>query len=163
MSDKDNARKLRVAIGSDHAGYPLKEELANSLRDDGYQITDLGTFSIESVDYPDVAVNVASAVSRGDFDRGILICGTGIGVTITANKIKGIRAAATSDVYSAGMARAHNDANVLGMGARVVGPGLAHEIAKAFLDTDFEAGSRHERRVEKINALDGCGEETVGN
>lgn len=163
MSDNENARKPRVAIGADHAGYPLKEEVANSLRDDGYEITDLGTFSIESVDYPDIAVRVASAVARGEFDRGILICGTGIGMTITANKISGIRAAATSDVYSARMARAHNNANVLGMGARVVGPGLAHEIAKTFLDADFEAGSRHERRVNKINALDGCGEEPLGS
>ena len=162
MTDNDNTRKPRVAIGSDHAGYPLKEELANSLRDDGYEITDLGAFSIESVDYPDVAVDVASAVARGDFDRGILICGTGIGMTITANKIKGIRAAATSDVYSAGMARTHNNANVLGMGARVVGPGLAHAIAKAFLDTEFEAGSRHERRVNKMNALDESGEASLG-
>jgi len=163
MSDNDNAMKLKVAIGSDHAGYPLKEEVANLLRDDGYEITDLGTFSIESVDYPDIAVEVSTAVARGEFDRGILICGTGIGMTIAANKVPGIRAAATSDVYSARMARAHNNANVLGMGGRVVGPGLAHEIAKTFLDTDFEAGSRHERRVNKINALDERGEEPCGS
>ena len=157
------AGKLKVAIGSDHAGYPLKEEVANSLKDDGYEITDLGTFSVESVDYPDIAVKVASAIVAGEFDRGILVCGTGIGMSITANKVGGIRAAATSDTYSARMARAHNNANVLCMGARVVGPGLAHDVAKVFLETDFEAGSRHERRVNKMNALDECGEVPVGN
>ena len=150
----DNKCGLKIAIGSDHAGFALKQELAGALREDGYDITDLGTHSTDSVDYPDIAVNVASAVSKGEFDKAILICGTGIGITIAANKIKGIRAAATSDVYSAKMARMHNDANIIGMGARVVGLGLAQEIAKAFLDTDFEAGSRHEKRVNKINALD---------
>ena len=163
MSERDTARKLRVAIGSDHAGYPLKEEVANALRDNGYDVEDLGTYSLESVDYPDIAVAVATEVAAGRFDRGILICGTGIGMTITANKVKGIRAGAVSDTYSARMARAHNNANVLGMGGRVVGPGLAHDIAKAFLDTEFEGGSRHERRVNKINALDACGEEPVGS
>jgi len=163
MSETEIARKPRVAIGADHAGYPLKEEVANALRDDGYEIEDFGTYSIESVDYPDIAMQVAAAVAAGRFDRGILICGTGIGMTITANKIKGIRAAAASDTYSARMARAHNNANVLGMGGRVVGPGLAHDIARAFLDTDFEAGSRHERRVNKMNALDECGEEPIGS
>lgn len=156
MNESNNAETLRIVIGSDHAGFPLKEEIANSLKDDGFEITDLGVFSVESVDYPDVAVKVASAVAEGKFDRGILICGTGIGVCITANKVKGIRAAVTSDTFSARMARAHNDANVLCMGARVVGAGLAHDIARAFLDTDFEAGSRHGRRVDKINALDEC-------
>jgi ribose 5-phosphate isomerase B len=155
MSERDTAGKLRLAIGSDHAGYPLKEELANTLREDGYDVEDLGTYSLESCDYPDIAQAVAVEVAAGRFDRGILICGTGIGVTITANKVKGIRAAAVSDTYSARMARAHNNANVLGMGARVVGPGLAHEIATAFLGTEFEGG-RHERRVNKINALDEC-------
>lgn len=156
MNQTNNALTLRIVIGSDHAGYPLKEEVANSLRDDGFEITDIGTFSVESIDYPDIAVKAASAVAEGQFDRGIIICGTGIGVSITANKIKGIRAAATSDTFSARMARAHNNANVLCMGARVVGPGLAHAIAKEFLETDFEAGSRHERRVNKMNALDEC-------
>ncbi len=163
MSDTNSVRKLRVAIGSDHAGFPLKEEITNALRDDGYDIEDLGTYSIESVDYPDIALTVAGEVASGRFDRGILVCGTGIGVTITANKVNGIRAAVVSDTFSARMSRAHNDANILGMGGRVVGPGLALEIAKAFLDTDFEGGVRHERRVNKINALDKCGEECVGN
>lgn len=161
MSNADKLR-LKIAIGSDHAGYPLKEEIAGSLRDDGYEIVDFGAHSTESVDYPDIAVTVAGVVASGEFDRGILICGTGVGVTITANKVKGIRAVVTSDTYSAAMSRKHNNANVLGMGARVVGAGLAFEIAKTFLTTDFEFGSRHERRVDKINALDECGEANVG-
>jgi len=162
MSETDDARKLKVAIGSDHAGYDLKEDLASALREDGYDIDDLGTYSTESCDYPDIAVAVATQVAAGRYDRGILICGTGIGMTITANKVKGIRAAAVSDTYSARMARAHNNANVVGMGGRVVGAGLAHEIAKVFLETDFEGG-RHERRVNKINALDARREEQVGS
>lgn len=154
MSETTGARTLKIAIGADHAGYPLKEELAKALREDGYQITDLGTYSLESVDYPDFAERVARAVAAGEYDRGILVCGTGIGVTITANKVAGIRAASVSDTYSAKMSRAHNNANVIGMGARVVGIGLAHDIAVTFLETDFEDGPRHGRRVDKINALD---------
>lgn len=153
MSQSCTVKKPTVAIGSDHAGYPLKEELLKVLREDGYEIKDFGTFTLESVDYPDIAVAVASAVAKGDFDKGIILCGTGIGVSIAANKVKGIRAAVTSDTFSARMSRAHNDANCICMGARVVGPGLAYDIAKTFLETDFEGG-RHERRVNKINALD---------
>lgn len=163
MGESISTTKPSVVIGSDHAGYALKGELLSALGDDGYEITDLGTFSLESMDYPDIAVAVASAVAAGEFDKGILICGTGIGVCITANKVKGIRAAAVSDTYSARMARAHNNANIVCMGARVVGSGLAHDIARAFLDTDFEAGPRHGRRVDKINALDQCGEEPRGS
>lgn len=162
MSENQTAGKLRVGIGADHAGYALKEELANALRDDGYDVKDFGTFSLESVDYPDIAEAVCRAVVAGECDKAILICGTGIGMTITANKIPGIRAGAASDTYSARMSRAHNNANVLGMGARVVGSGLAHEIARAFLDTDFEAG-RHARRVDKMNALDQCGGGSCGS
>lgn len=147
-------RASPVAIGSDHAGYPLKETLAEDLRAAGYEVHDMGTYSLESVDYPDVAVHLAETVASGWPDRGILICGTGIGMCITANKVPGIRAAACSEAYSAMMARRHNNANILCMGGRVVGPGLALEIAKIFLETEFEFGSRHERRVEKINALD---------
>lgn len=152
-----------VAIGSDHAGYPLKEDLVEALRNEGYQVNDLGTFSTESVDYPAIAREVAQAVASGRYARGIIVCGTGIGVTIAANKIKGIRAAACSEPYSAMMSRAHNNANILGLGARVVGPGLAIEIARAFLETDFEAGSRHEQRVSMINQMDERQEEIVGN
>ncbi|MEN6357604.1 MAG: ribose 5-phosphate isomerase B [Armatimonadota bacterium] len=149
-----NAKNTPIAIGSDHAGYYLKESLAEDLKADGYQIQDFGTFSLESVDYPDIAREVAEAVSSGRFEKGILVCGTGIGVSITANKVKGIRAAVCSETYSAKMSRQHNNANIIAVGARVVGPGLALDIVKSFLETPFEHGSRHERRVDKINALD---------
>jgi ribose 5-phosphate isomerase B len=156
MEDNSTTARSSIAVGSDHAGYPLKEALVEALRAEGYELEDFGAFSLDPVDYPDVARDVAKAVASGRFHKGIVICGTGIGVTITANKVAGIRAAACSEPYSARMARAHNDANILGMGARVVGPGLALEIAKAFLETGFEHGSRHERRVDKIKAMDGC-------
>ena len=152
MADK----RLSVAIGSDHAGFELKEALKSELKAMGYNIEDLGAFFPDPVDYPDVAKTVSEAVAIGKYDRGILICGTGVGVTITANKIKSIRAFACSEPYSAKMARAHNNANVVGIGARVVGLGTAVEIAQAFLETQFEAGSRHEKRVDKINELDKC-------
>jgi ribose 5-phosphate isomerase B len=163
MSENNHGRSLPVAIGSDHAGFPLKKELLAALKAEGYRLEDFGTFSCESMDYPDIAVEVAQAVAAGGFTRGILICGTGIGVSITANKVPGIRAAACSEPYSAMMARAHNQANILCIGARVVGVGLAIEIAKKFLETDFESGSRHQRRVDKINALDHHSEETLGS
>lgn len=156
MSEKESARTLRVALGADHAGYALKEELAEALQADGYNVKDFGTHSLESVDYPDIARSVCAAVVNGEVERGILVCGTGVGMCITANKIARIRAAVASDTYSVQMSRAHNDANVLCVGARVVGAGLAFELVKAFLDTDFEAG-RHARRVDMMNALDECG------
>jgi ribose 5-phosphate isomerase B len=143
---------LKIAIGADHAGYELKEEVRRGLEEAGHEVRDLGTHSETSVDYPDFAVAVARAVASGEADRGILICGTGIGMAITANRVRGVRAASCSDCYSARMARAHNDANVLTFGARVVGPGLAGELVRAFLETGFEGG-RHERRVEKIEAV----------
>jgi len=154
MAEKDPGRRITIALGSDHAGFPLKESLKELLEAEGYHPQDFGTFSLESVDYPDIAREVAEAVAAGQFERAILICGTGIGMSITANKVPGIRAAACSECYSARMARAHNNANVLGIGGRVVGPGLALDIAKAFLETQFEYGSRHEKRVDKINAMD---------
>ncbi len=154
MTENHPGRQITIALGSDHAGFPLKEALKELLESEGYRPQDFGTFSLESVDYPDIAREVAEAVETGQFERGILVCGTGIGMSITANKVPGIRAAACSDAYSARMARAHNNANVLCVGGRVVGPGLALDIAKAFLATDFEFGSRHEKRVAKINALD---------
>ena len=163
MNERQQANNLTVAIGSDHAGYPLKESLAEALKAEGYNVSDFGAFSLDPVDYPDVAREVAEAVAAGRYDRGILICGTGIGMTIAANKVKGIRAAACSEPYSAMMSRAHNNANVLGMGGRVVGPGLALEIAKAFLDTEFDCGSRHECRVDKITAMEECSGGTVGS
>ncbi len=154
MTDDQPGRSVTIALGSDHAGFALKEALKELLEDEGYHPQDFGTFSLDSVDYPDIAREVAEAVAAGRFDRGVLVCGTGIGMSITANKVPGIRAAACSEPYSAKMARAHNNANVLAVGGRVVGPGLALDIAKAFLETEFESGSRHEKRVDKINAMD---------
>lgn len=144
----------RIAMGSDHAGFPLKEALREELSVLGYAIDDFGAYSTDSVDYPDIAKEVGSAVVGGKHELGILICGTGIGITIAANKVKGVRAAACSDCYSAKMAREHNNSNILGMGARVVGIGLAKEIALRFLESEFEVGSRHERRVNKICSLE---------
>lgn len=142
-----------VAIGWDHAGFSLKEDLRKTLEQEGYTLRDFGTSSPEPVDYPDIAREVGEAVAAGRFDRGILICGTGVGMSMSANKIKGVRAAACSEPYSAMMSRKHNNANILCLGGRVVGIGLALEIARAFLQADFEGG-RHERRVAKIDALD---------
>jgi ribose 5-phosphate isomerase B len=159
MNEEKAGKNLTIAIGSDHAGYSLKQELSDKLRGRGYRVQDFGAFSTESVDYPDIAREVATAIASGEYDRGILICGTGVGMTITANKVRGIRATACSEPYSAKMARAHNNANIIGIGSRVVGLGLALEIAVAFIETQFESGSRHERRVEKIMALEARGEE----
>ncbi len=140
---------VTVAIGSDHAGFRLKEEIIGLLQEEGYAFRDFGTFSEESVDYPDIALDVAKAVRSGEYQRGILICGTGIGIGIAANKMEGIRAALCHDTFSAKASREHNDANILTMGERIVGPGLAKDIAGVWLKTDF-AGGRHARRVQKI-------------
>ena len=142
----------RILLGGDHAGTDLRAELARTLAGWGHEVVDLGTTGHESVDYPDYAVAVAERVARGD-GVGLLVCGTGIGVDIAANKVAGVRSARVTDTYSARMSRAHNDANVLCLGARVTGAGLAEEIVKAWLDTPFEGG-RHQRRVDKLNALD---------
>jgi len=144
---------LNVALGADHGGFRLKEEIAALLTEMGVAYRDFGTFSEASVDYPDFARAVAEAVARGDYERGILCCGTGLGVSITANKVPGIRAALCHDTYSARMSREHNDANVLAMGGRVVGPGLAREIVRAWISTAF-AGGRHQRRLAKIEAME---------
>ena len=144
---------MKVAIGADHGGYRLKEEIKGLLEDLGVDYKDFGTHSTESVDYPDVALPVAQSVADGLFDRGNLICGTGIGIGIAANKVKGIRAALVHDTFSAHASREHNDANILTMGERVIGPGLARDIVTIWLATDFEGG-RHERRVEKIMAIE---------
>jgi ribose 5-phosphate isomerase B len=141
-----------LIVGSDHAGFALKKELCEVAREIGYKIEDVGTHSTESTDYPDYSHRVASAVARGD-GVGLLVCGTGVGMSMAANRHAGVRAAACGDSYSAGMARRHNDANVLCLGSRVVGPGLAAEILKAFLSSSFEGG-RHERRVHKIELPD---------
>ncbi len=141
--------KMKVAIGCDHGGLHLKEDIKSLLAEGGYEVTDFGTNSTDSVDYPDIAVPVANAVANGEFDRGILICGTGIGIGIAANKVKGIRAALCHDTFSAHASREHNNANILTMGERIIGPGLARDIVKIWLTTEFEGG-RHERRVAKI-------------
>jgi ribose 5-phosphate isomerase B len=139
----------RIAIGSDHAGFPLKEHLRAVLEERGCEVHDAGTTSEASCDYPDFAHAVAGRVAKGEADVGVLVCGTGVGMSITANKHQGVRAVVCSECFSAKMARAHNDANVLCMGQRVVGAGLATEILDAFLGAKFEGG-RHERRVGKI-------------
>ena len=144
---------MRIAIGSDHAGFPLKEEIRQALAAEGHEVEDFGVHSLERVDYPDIALRVARAVAAGEHERAILICGTGIGVSITANKVRGIRAAVCTDCYMARMAREHNNAQILCMGGRVVGPGSALEIVRAFLESEF-LGGRHATRVEKIAAAD---------
>lgn len=144
---------MHIAIGSDHAGFDLKAELMQWLKAAGHTVEDMGTTGRESCDYPDFARAVAEGVAAGRHDRGILICGTGIGMAIAANKVAGVRAALCGEPYSARLSREHNDANVLCLGARVVGPGLAQEIAAAFLTGEFEGG-RHARRVDKIRSLE---------
>lgn len=144
---------MKIAVGSDHAGFSLKQAITRRLTEKGYEYHDFGAYSLESVDYPDQAEKVALAVADGEFDQGILICGTGIGVSISANKIKGIRAALCGDVFSARMARAHNDSNILALGARVIGEGLALEIVDAYLAEEF-VGERHQRRVDKMMRLE---------
>ena len=139
-----------IAIGSDHGGFELKEKLMEHLSERGLEYKDFGTYSSASCDYPVYAKAVANAVASGECDRGIIICGTGIGVSITANKVRGIRAALCGDCFSAEATRQHNDANVLCMGARVVGEGLALKIADTFLDTPFSNDERHIRRISKI-------------
>ena len=139
-----------IAIGCDHGGFALKQELMAHLRARGLEYEDFGTYTEESCDYPDYARAVALAVAEGRCQRGILICGTGIGVSITANKVRGIRCALCGDCFSAEATRQHNDANVLALGARVTGPGLALRIADTFLDTPFSGDARHVRRISKI-------------
>jgi ribose 5-phosphate isomerase B len=144
---------MRIAVGADHAGYALKAALVDYLVGQGYDVQDFGTFSEEAVDYPDFAEKVALAVARGEADRGLLVCGTGQGMTITANKVPGVRAALAHDVVSARLARQHNDANVLAMGGRLIAVPLAQEVLATFLATKFEGG-RHQRRLEKIQAVE---------
>jgi ribose 5-phosphate isomerase B len=145
---------MKIAIGADHAGYHLKQDILEYVHYLGYDCDDFGTHSTESVDYPDIAVKVGQAVAAGKYDRGVLICGTGVGMSITANKVKDIRAAVCNDTFTAHETRAHNDANVLCMGGRVIGSGLARDIVKTWLETPFSQGERHLRRVSKMNALD---------
>ena len=142
-----------LAIGSDHGGYALKQTIMAHLTARGLEYRDYGTYSEASCDYPDFARAVAQAVAAGEAEFGILICGTGIGISITANKVPGIRAALCGDCFSAEATRSHNDANILALGARVVGEGLALKIVDTFLDTPFSNDERHIRRIRKIEGL----------
>ena len=142
-----------LAIASDHGGFALKQEIMAHLKDCGVAFEDLGTYSEESVDYPVYAAKLGRAVAAGEYERGILICGTGIGISMAANKIRGIRCALCSDCYSAEMSRRHNNANVLALGGRTLGAELAKKITDTFLATEFEGG-RHQRRVDLIMALE---------
>lgn len=144
---------MKVAIGCDHTALELKQSTIAILNELGHEVRDFGTNSTESMDYPDVARPLAEAVARGEFDRGILICGTGIGMCIAANKVHGIRAALCHDTFSARQTREHNDSNILCYGARVIGPGLAGDIARTWLGTEF-TGGRHARRVGKISDIE---------
>jgi len=144
---------VRIAIGADHAGYALKQHLVTMLRDAGYEVDDQGTHSTEPVDYPAICAGVGRTVRDGAADVGIVLGGSGQGEQLAANKVRGVRAALCNCLYTARMARAHNDANVLSIGARVVGEGLAEEIVHTFLTTGFEGG-RHARRVEQLTRLE---------
>lgn len=142
-----------IAIGSDHGGFELKNKLVHFLKEQGISVKDYGIDEAISTDYPDIAKTVCTAVLDGVCDRGILVCGTGIGISIAANKIKGIRAALCSDSYSAKMAKQHNNANIIALGGRVIGEEIAYEIVKAYLEAEFQGG-RHQIRVDKITSLE---------
>jgi len=144
---------MKVAIGADHGGYELKEAIKAYIKDKGVEVIDMGTNNDASVDYPIYGQAVAEKVASEEADLGILICGTGLGMSYVANKVKGIRCACVSDVFSAEMSRLHNNANVLSMGARVVGLGLAMKIVETFLGTEFEGG-RHNKRVDMVTAVE---------
>ncbi len=145
---------MKIALGSDHGGYLLKEDLKDYLSGLGYAPVDFGTDSVESVDYPDFGLEVAQRVAEGEFPLGILICGTGIGMSMIANKVPGIRAALCTDTFMARCSREHNQANILVLGERVIGSGLARDIVKIWLETEPGTG-RHQRRVDKIKAWEG--------
>lgn len=145
---------MKIAMACDHGGLRLKKVIIEYLKENGYEIEDFGTDTEESCDYPDFAGKAAKAVANKQCDKGIVVCGTGIGVSITANKVKGIRCALVHDVFSAKATRQHNDTNMLAMGQRVIGEGLALEIVKTWLTTDYEGG-RHQQRIEKMMAYEG--------
>ena len=145
---------MRVAVGSDHAGFPLKRQLTEWVKEAGHEVLDLGTFDETPCDYPDSAEAVALALKGGKAERGILSCGSGVGASIAANKVPGIRAAVCHDTYSAHQGVEHDDMNVLVMGARIIGSELAHEIVTAFLGAGFSGEERHRRRLEKVKALE---------
>ena len=145
---------MKITIGSDHGAVELKDAVKKVLAEFDVEINDVGTFGNDAVDYPDIAAKVCAEVVSGNAERGIVLCGTGIGISIAANKIKGIRCALCNDVFSAKMSREHNNANVLAMGGRVLGIGPASEIVRAWMSTDFSGDERHNRRIAKISALE---------
>ena len=142
-----------IAIGCDHGGFQLKNSIITHLESRGFEVKDFGTYNLDSVDYPDIAEKVCVPVANGEFEFGILVCGTGIGISIAANKIKGIRAALCSDPYSAEKAKEHNNANIIALGGRVTGPDLANTIVDAYINASF-AGGRHQSRVDKIMEIE---------
>lgn len=144
---------MKIALGSDHGGLELKNTIIEYLNEKGLEIKDFGTYTKDSCDYPKYGELVAEAVATGEYELGILVCGTGLGISLAANKVKGIRAACVSDVFSAKMSRAHNNANILSLGERVVGKGLALEIVENWLNTEFEGG-RHQTRVNLITDIE---------
>lgn len=146
---------MKIAIGSDHGALALKNAVAEHLRQRGYAVADVGTYTSDSCDYPDYAAEAARLVASGDCERGIVLCTTGIGVSIAANKVRGIRCALLGDLMSARLTRQHNDTNMMALGAAVTGEGLALEIVDTWLDTEFSHGERHQRRIDKVMALEG--------
>ena len=147
-------RNMKVVIGCDHGGFELKEVLSAHLKDKGFGVVDVGTYDTNSVDYPDIAQKACEEVTSGRCEWGVLICGTGIGISIAANKVNGIRCALVSNEYSAEMTKRHNNANMVAFGGRVTGPDRAKHILDAYVGAEFEGG-RHEKRIEKISALEG--------
>ncbi|MEO8359352.1 MAG: ribose 5-phosphate isomerase B [Vicinamibacteria bacterium] len=145
---------MRIAVGSDHAGFLLKQDIAEGLRKAGHDVVDVGTYSTEPVDYPDSAEAIGKAVVEGRAERGVLICGSGVGASVAANKIKGVRAAICHDGYSAHQGVEHDDMNVLVLGGRIVGPSLAAELVQAFVGAKYSNEERHNRRLEKVKALE---------
>ena len=145
---------MKIAIGCDHGAFDLKELVKSHLEQKGYEVQDFGTYSTASCDYPEFAGAAAKAVASGECDKGIVLCTTGIGVSISANKVKGVRCALLSDVWSAKMTRLHNDTNMMAMGAGIVGPNLAKEIVDTWLTTEFSGDERHQRRIDKVMALE---------
>jgi ribose 5-phosphate isomerase B len=145
---------MKIAIGADHAGYRLKDVIVPFIESLGHEVEDVGCSCDQSVDYPDYALPVCDMVASGKADRGILICGTGIGMSIAANKVAGIRCALVHDMFSAKATREHNDTNVLALGERVIGPGVAQEIVQIWLETPFSNGERHRGRIEKVMRIE---------
>lgn len=145
---------MTIAFGCDHGGFILKKEILDHLAKNGHQVIDFGTNDETPVDYPDYAIQVAECIKSGKADLGILVCGTGIGISITANKVPGIRCAPVSDTFTAHATREHNNSNILAMGGRTVGPGLALDIVDMFINTPFSGEERHQRRIDKITAVE---------